>query len=120
MMMQFLLQADFLLPADREDVHVDSAWNQALIAAAAIAYVEAVHHMSNLNNSLRYNWVRYIPTTRASTGFFENLRQDILRRLQHSKILESRSGHKKEPVSLIRVPTAWRDTSGHPIMIYRG
>ena len=113
------MQADFLLPADREDVHVDSKWNKALAAAAAIAYIGAVRHMGNFNNSLHYSWIRYIPTTRANTGFFEGLRQDILARLRNSKILDSQSGRKKKPASLIMIPTAWRDPSGRPFMVHR-
>jgi len=113
------LQADFLLPADREDVHVDSTWNKALAAAAAIAYIDAVRHMGNFNNLLRYSWIRYIATAEANTGFFEDLRQDILERLRNSKILYSQSGRKKKPASLIMIPTAWRDPSGRPFMIHR-
>jgi hypothetical protein len=75
--------------------------------------------MGNFNNPLRYSWIRYIPTAGAKTGFFEDLRQDILEKLRNSQILDSQSGRKKKPASLIMVPTAWRDPSGRPFMIHR-
>jgi hypothetical protein len=116
---QFLLQADFLLPANREDVHIDSAWNKALATAAAIAYVNAACHMGNTDNALHYNWVRYVPVDQATTQFFDDLRQDILTKLRQSQILDSQSGRKRKPEKLIMVPTTWRDPSGRPFMSNR-
>lgn len=44
---------------------------------------------------------------------------DILKRLQSSKILDSRSGRKKKPASLSRVPVAWRDSTSRPFIAHR-
>ncbi|PKS05647.1 hypothetical protein jhhlp_008166 [Lomentospora prolificans] len=116
----FLLQADFLLPANREDVHIDSAWNQALGKAAATAFVEAVRHMSDLKSALRYSWVRYLPLTTSQSAFFELIRADILKKLQSVKVLESIDGRKRKPESLVVVPHYWKDHSGRPFMATKG
>ncbi|RTE70398.1 hypothetical protein BHE90_015207 [Fusarium euwallaceae] len=113
----FLLQADFLLPANREDVHVDSKWNIHLRDQAFEAFMDAVRHMDGLNNSLGHSWVRYAPTTLSQSEFFEKLRDNISHELEYGRSLESMAGHKKQPGNLIMVSEDWRDDDGRPLVM---
>ncbi|RSL45040.1 hypothetical protein CEP54_014440, partial [Fusarium duplospermum] len=113
----FLLQADFLLPANREDVHVDSNWNVHLRKESLFAFMDAVRHMDGLNNSLGHSWVRYAPITPSQSQFFEELRDDICFGLKNGFSLESMAGHKKRPGDLIMVSEDWRDDDGRPLMM---
>ncbi|RSL54668.1 hypothetical protein CEP53_007386 [Fusarium sp. AF-6] len=100
----FLLQADFLLPANREDVHVDSKWNIHLRDEALKAFMDAVRHMDGLNNSLGHSWVRYAPITYSQSNIFDKLRTDILFELAYQFSLESMAGDKRRPRDLIMAP----------------
>ncbi|KAM0438683.1 hypothetical protein ACHAPT_001439 [Fusarium lateritium] len=113
----FLLQADFLLPANRQDVHVDSKWNTHLRNEAVKAFMEAVRHMDGLDNSLRHSWVRYVPTTSPQSLFFRKLRDEIRFQLRNKCTLESMAGHKRRPRDLIMVSEDWRDDDGRPLMM---
>ncbi|SPO01787.1 uncharacterized protein DNG_04460 [Cephalotrichum gorgonifer] len=110
----FILQADFLLSANRDDVHLDSPWNLALASAAAVAYRDAVRYLGNLNNGLRYSWVDYIPKNEAKPQFFEDLRKQIFDQLRESCVLEAQSGRKVKPGNIVRVPKEFKDPSGYP------
>ncbi|KAL2669765.1 hypothetical protein Neosp_015210 [[Neocosmospora] mangrovei] len=113
----FLLQADFLLPANREDIDVDSSWNVHLRTEALKAFMEAIRHMDGLDNSLRHSWVRYAPMTPSQSEFFEELRLDISADLQNKFTLESMAGHKRRPRDLIMVSEDWRDDDGRPLLM---
>src|SRR2546421_6441066 len=56
---QFLLQADFLLIASREDINGSSMWNRALRNAAVDALIEAAQAFNR--GSMKYTWLRYFP-----------------------------------------------------------
>lgn len=112
MKVQFLLQADFLLSANREDVHLDPLWNKTLALSAAVAFCKAALHAGTLSNGLRYSWVEYIPNFTAKTTFFDNLRHNIIVQLKKSKILEAQSGIRKKPADLLWVPKRFLDPSG--------
>lgn len=111
------MQGDFLLSANREDIHDPTPWNTALALAAADAFLNAVLHLGTLSNSLRYSWVEYIPHTTAKTQFCDVLRVDIIQRLKRSKVLETQSGTMNKPSDIIRVPPKYMDSTGCPYTI---
>lgn len=97
---QFLLQGDFLLTANREDV-LDNPWNRALREACADAFLKAVHHLKT--GPRRYEWTRYIPGQHI-LGFFEPLREVILDKLSRAPVLEAFSERMVAPAMLTYVP----------------
>ncbi|SPN98451.1 uncharacterized protein DNG_01495 [Cephalotrichum gorgonifer] len=113
----FLLQADFLLSANREDVHVDSAWNKSLASAVAVAYVNAMVHLGNFPKGLGHTWPSYIPSVTGKTPFFEDMRQDILKRLKKADVVKSQAGSKTKPEKVVQVPWYMIDPDGNPFMI---
>ncbi|RSL88992.1 hypothetical protein CEP52_015037 [Fusarium oligoseptatum] len=111
---KFLLQGDFLLTANREDI-LDNAWNRALLEACADAFVLAIHHLSRGHR--KYLWTRYIPGQHMH-GFFEPLRDMILEKLSQEPILEACSGRMVAPVSLTYVPPSrFTDDAGLPLTL---
>ncbi|EGY19727.1 uncharacterized protein VDAG_01743 [Verticillium dahliae VdLs.17] len=116
---KFLLQADFLLSANREDVHADLPWNLALTTAAQKAFLDAVKHMSNLTNKLRYTWFRFVTGSySAQLGIFADLQRKLLADLQKTQLLDSTWGRKKKPMKLTRVPDIFCDNDGRPFTLH--
>ena len=57
---KFLIQSDFVTQANREDV-VHTPRNEAILAGAASAFRDAVLQFCK-HPSLRYHWIRYLPS----------------------------------------------------------
>ncbi|KAM6519042.1 hypothetical protein FALCPG4_012696 [Fusarium falciforme] len=97
----FLIQADFLLTPNREDLN-NSSWNKTLHDSIPKAFVAAVNHLKG--TSLRYSWPRYIPSS--LQGPFSKTSQQIEKKLKNSHVLESEHayGGFKQPSSLAFVP----------------
>ncbi|KAI0435663.1 hypothetical protein F4803DRAFT_544782 [Xylaria telfairii] len=111
---KFLLQADFLLTANREGI-LDIPWNRALRDAAADGFVSAIQQL-NLG-ALRYMWPFYLPTNEIY-GFFEPLKEMIYQGLSECHVLESFSGTMEIPSMLTYVPKGdFLDTNGIPFTL---
>ncbi|KAL6365750.1 hypothetical protein LRP88_00325 [Fusarium phalaenopsidis] len=97
----FLIQADFLLTPNREDLN-SSSWNKTLRDSIPKAFVAAVNHLKG--TSLRYSWPRYIPSS--IQGPFSTTSQQIEKRLKNSHVLESEHAYGGfiQPSSLTFVP----------------
>lgn len=65
----FALQADWLVPASRQDVS-NNAWNQALREAVPMAFLAAVAR-AQASLELRLCWYRYVPQASRVNGFFK-------------------------------------------------
>ncbi|KAM0283500.1 hypothetical protein ACHAQH_002451 [Verticillium albo-atrum] len=116
---KFLLQADFLLSANREDIHADVPWNTALMTAAQRAVLDAARHMSNLNSNLRYTWFRFMTFTySAQLGILADLQRNVLKDLQKAQLLDSSWGRKRNSSKLTRVPDIYCDQNGRPFMLH--
>src|SRR5271156_267095 len=118
LLLQFLLQADFLLVASREDID-SSEWNTALLHAAVDAYHGAIEGLVKIDSSMRYAWVRYLPIWQSQRQATEKFRSTLLERLRESNVLESQSGSSKPPSSLLYVPKDFRDEEDIPITLTR-
>jgi hypothetical protein len=57
-----ILQADFLLTANREGVETSNVWNETLRNGFIHAFGEAATHFNE--TSLQYKWIRYLPERR--------------------------------------------------------
>lgn len=117
----FLLQADFLLSTNREDILVDSPWNQTLASAVSDAFVNAVVGMSGFpkGNILRYAWISYLPSTTPLSPLMRDIRDDIFRRLRNTPVIHTQQvyGKLRSPVGLTIVPDLYRDPDGVPFAL---
>ena len=110
-----MIQADFVLAANREAIPKDKKWNVALRKAIALVFRNAVLKMCrDPRHPLRYEWPQYLPTGHIE-GFWQPLYESIKTSLKDSAILESRK-HKamRQPRQLREVPSIFRH-AGEPL-----
>ncbi|KAK0721152.1 hypothetical protein B0H67DRAFT_536144 [Lasiosphaeris hirsuta] len=117
----FLLQGDFLLTANRQDIDADSAWNRALRDASVDAFVGAMERL--VSGQLKYWWPQYLPV-QTMEDFFEPMRKQILSRLSEKPLLEScdsESTSLRIPPSLFCISqddrAAYLDEDGKPFSL---
>ena len=88
---KFLIQADFVTQANREDV-VHSKRNQALLRGVAKAFADAVVMFCE-HPSLRYQWMRYLPEDFITDEFWRTLWTLVREKLEQTPLLEPWSGN---------------------------
>ncbi|KAF8859481.1 hypothetical protein BDZ45DRAFT_673240 [Acephala macrosclerotiorum] len=84
----FLLQADFLVQANREEVIVDSDWNKEILNKISEVFCNSMDDFST-HPSLRFRWMRFLPIGIASymNPLWSELSSNILRILGQQRIL---------------------------------
>ena len=88
---KFLIQADFVTQANREDV-VHSKRNQAVLKGVAEAFADAVVVFCK-RPSLRYQWMRYLPEDFIADEFWRTLWSLVREKLKQTPLLEPWSGN---------------------------
>lgn len=88
---KFLIQADFVTQANREDV-VHSKRNLAVLEGVAKAFADAVIVFCK-RPSLRYRWMRYLPEDFITDEFWKSLWTLVRRNLEQIPFLEPWSGN---------------------------
>ncbi|KAI8725563.1 HET domain-containing protein [Fusarium sp. LHS14.1] len=107
---KFIIQADFLLTASREDIDNSSDWNIKLLDELPEAMLTAI---KRFNSRRLYDaWLPYLIFDHNQPGFFESLGEDILSFLSKQPILKSITGDLKPPSELTRIPLSLADTDG--------
>ncbi|CZS90250.1 uncharacterized protein RAG0_01389 [Rhynchosporium agropyri] len=86
---QFLIQADFLLIASREDIDSSSQWNVTLRKNLTSAFIDAMKEFNN--GQLRYLWPRWLPTRAPLQSFLKPFHEDLVEELKTSPLLYSHS-----------------------------
>ncbi|KAH6672306.1 hypothetical protein B0J14DRAFT_70569 [Halenospora varia] len=112
--LQFLLQSDFLLTANRQDIDASSSWNRAICSAFVGAFIKTVEYLNS--TPLRYFWPHTIPSEQ-STGIFKDPSLEIQNRLSTMAILESCRGSMRAPLQLTYVPSQYTDDEGTPLLL---
>lgn len=116
--MQVILQADFLLTANREGVERSNEWNRELRNGFIQAFEDAAKDFDN--TVLRYTWIRYLPEPSDSGGFFEKLKRAIRESLALKKILRSWNESIQRPDTVLYIPEKFRDHNGIPLTLGPG
>ncbi|KAI9686954.1 MAG: hypothetical protein M1822_002707 [Bathelium mastoideum] len=109
----FLLNGDFLLSANREDVEQRKPWNEALVGAAVDLFVQSAHRF-NREVGLKYTWPRFAKSQGSLRGTFDTLLPSIVARLRSERVLESYAGTFELPPSLCHVPMQFTDGKPRP------
>ncbi|TGJ87512.1 hypothetical protein E0Z10_g1294 [Xylaria hypoxylon] len=79
---KFLIQADFVTQANRQDIVISSIRNQALRDGIADAFAEAMKQLCT-DELLRYTWIRYLPVINDYpwdeywTGLFDRIKSKV-------------------------------------------
>lgn len=114
----FIIQADFVTDASRQDVVRDSLRNVGLLDAIASAFSKAVLQFCN-HPTLRYQWMRYLPKKSENRdSLWATLVGKIATNLAGTSVL---FGHKTPNVvhrieSLLRLSYDLLDESGLPLL----
>ncbi|KAI0544642.1 hypothetical protein F4679DRAFT_589289 [Xylaria curta] len=108
---KFLLNADFLLTANRQDIATTSNWNKAIVKCVEDALIKAIQLLND--STLRYKWPRYLPNPLTFSNIFRSLRMDKLRQ---SPVLKSEDEGWIAPLSARYVPASLRDDLNNPLI----
>lgn len=111
-MFQFMLQADFITLANREDIQHSSPWNDALRHSTTDAFINAIRVF--VEGPMRYRWPRYVPIG-AITPPFDATQTEILKALSRLQIVESSSEAMCYASSLAYIPPEFMDNEGLPL-----
>ncbi|KAI1748144.1 hypothetical protein F4782DRAFT_384783 [Xylaria castorea] len=103
---KFLIQADFVTDANRQDVVGDSLRNYQLVDSVADSFIKAVLQFCE-HDTLRFQWMRYLPDKESKKknewrGLWLSLVQSIERRLGQAPILFSRDSLSPRLFSALR------------------
>ncbi|TGO13902.1 hypothetical protein BTUL_0061g00190 [Botrytis tulipae] len=100
---KFLIQSDFITKASREDI-VDSAWNRKLIEEVVATFCSAINGPNGFlqNETLRYSWVRYIPTTAIADEFWGLLQPRLFAKLCTSPNAYVSESHDNSDISILK------------------
>ena len=122
---QFLIQADFMLQASREEVMVDSAWNRAIIGHVAQAFCNAMLNFCQ-GDVHRYDWVKYLPVGSAFSmnPLWSDLSSKVVDLLKEQNILWNEPGDLiledlHQPRNVLLLPSEFIDGEGSPLFIDR-
>ncbi|KAG9951782.1 hypothetical protein KCU85_g2688, partial [Aureobasidium melanogenum] len=110
----FLIQADFLLVASRQEIEADQPWNRHLQHELVHALVQAFQQLNNTR--LKYGWPAYLPKEELSFKFCDMMIDKFFARVSNTKILESRSPELCSPKVMLLVPDLFRDAEGNPLL----
>jgi hypothetical protein len=111
---KFIIQADFITSASREDVLADKPWNQALRRSVVDAFLLAMERFRN-DPTIRNVWFRYLPES-ISDSFFCYVEKKLLADLEKTPILRSTDGTYHRASQLFFLPWTFSDNEGAPLI----
>ncbi|CZR67299.1 uncharacterized protein PAC_17198 [Phialocephala subalpina] len=117
---KFLIQADFIMQVNREDI-IESEWNNAIRHGVAEAFRDAVVCFSKGGSpeyeKLQYQWMKYLPQAPVSDKFWALLLPGVKEILTETKILKSwNPGPLKYPKELRILMDEDMDEYNNPLL----
>lgn len=117
---RFLMQADFLLTASREDIERSSAWNKAIAIGFEGAIIETFRRFAQTQIAgadLQYTWIGFLPKRLEITGLLSTVNHNVWLRLLREQMFESRARQFCHYSSLRWVPPIFQDLSNEPLTL---
>ncbi|KZP18490.1 hypothetical protein FIBSPDRAFT_1046178 [Athelia psychrophila] len=111
----FIIQADFLTSANREDVLHDSPWNTTLRRGIIETFISTVMFGFKSRPALQFSWLKYLPDG-ISDIFFLGLEEDIIAKFKNLPILCGSDFQYRKPAAFIIVPANFCDENGTPLI----
>ncbi|OBT74408.1 hypothetical protein VF21_06830 [Pseudogymnoascus sp. 05NY08] len=114
----FLIQADFILQASREEAKSDSEWNRDILSEIANSFCNAVLDFCSRDGPLRYRWVEYLPSRTAlqTHHFWRELPRKIVERLKNANIFHIHgTSELRKPENVRTLPPNYLDDGGSPL-----
>lgn len=99
---KFMIQADFLVPASREDIHKDKKWNEWLRDNISTVFLESIEIFKNEEN-LKVSFYNYIPLESEITDeFFSKVVEQLKDQLLYSNCVFTESVRWLKPSQVFR------------------
>ncbi|KZP08811.1 hypothetical protein FIBSPDRAFT_900968 [Athelia psychrophila] len=111
----FIIQADFLTSANREDVLHDSPWNTMLRRGIIEAFISTAMIGFKSRPALQFSWLQYLPDG-INDVFFLGLEKDIITKLKNLPILCGSDCQYRKPTEFLTVPAKFCDENGTPLI----
>ncbi|KAK5123900.1 hypothetical protein LTR85_002096 [Meristemomyces frigidus] len=116
----FILQGDFMLSANREDILEDNKWNDALVASTIELFLSSVDSF-NVQELAKYTWPRYARSQGNAYGtIFQSFFSNLVNPLRSRCVLESQALVLAAPASLELVPAQFTDGARPPKPLLMG
>lgn len=112
---KFIIQGDFLLASNREDILVDNKWNAVLRDSISLAFCRAFEHHFRKHAGLAYTWLQYVPRA-TSEGFLGKLRHSIIGNLVRYDCLMCEDGEYRKPSEVLVVGSTYKDAQKNPLV----
>jgi hypothetical protein len=109
-----MVQADFLLNANREDIDQSCERNLALQDEMYLVFLDAINLFKS--NRMRYHWPRYLPS-RPVDPFFQPMANKIHEELSKRAVLEPWARTLEKPNALSYIPLDFRDNTRTPFTL---
>ena len=111
---KFIIQADFMTSASREDVLADKPWNDTLRKGVVDTFLLAIDRFKD-HPVIRNVWFRYLPES-ISDSFFCYIEHKLLEELSRKQILRAVDGAYHCASQLFFLPSSFCDESGTPLI----
>lgn len=111
---KFIIQADFMTSASREDVLADKPWNDTLRKSVVDTFLLAIDRFKD-HPVIRNVWFRYLPES-ISDGFFCYVEHKLLEELFRKQVLRAVDGKYHYASQLFFLPSSFCDESGTPLI----
>ncbi|RWA07221.1 hypothetical protein EKO27_g7884 [Xylaria grammica] len=115
---KFLIQADFVTNANREDIVGDALRNVGLLQGVADAFMKAILQFCE-HDTLKFQWMRYLPDRKKSEDWdkpWSRLVGMIADRLIRTPVLFGRNRFRRRRINrLFRLTTDMLDEQGNPL-----
>ena len=106
---RFIIQADFLLPTNREDIDKDKEWNRWLRDMIPECFVEAIEKFK-ADEHLKTTFYNYIPVgSNVSEEFFKPVVEKIHQLVQDTACILTMSGDWVKPEDIFRADETIRE-----------
>ncbi|MBC6421599.1 MAG: hypothetical protein GDA38_08625 [Hormoscilla sp. SP12CHS1] len=97
---KFMIQGDFLVPANREDIHKDKLWNKWLRDRIAQVFLSAVSEFKRERNLSYYNDIPLVKEVKDL--FFSTVVKEIHAGLKATACMLTESGNWRLPAEVLR------------------
>ncbi len=112
--MQIVIQADFILVANREEIDSGSEWNRVLLKNIPKALLAAINHFNT--GPFRFSWLRYLPLRQETDDFFQNIWPNTQEVLSREQILMSAKNEATVPSALRYSPKELAGKNKRPLI----
>ena len=97
---KFIIQADFLLIVNREDIIKDNEWNKWLRNSITTVFLDAINEFK-VDKKLRYTFYNYLSFDEVKDDFFLPVVEQIYKELQNIECILTETNQWKKPSDVL-------------------